>query len=193
MQDKAVDEAKQRRAHRLDTISILDRVADRRPNAGQLFEDRLLDVAQLFTWGDEDHYGRERPLANTWHGRFPWENLGAAGWRGTSKVGAFPPNCYGLHDMAGNVWEWTADFFTPRHPGEALHPCCVPTNPRVTSDAETYDPNMPDAHIPRKVIKGGSHLCAPSYCLRYRPAARQGEALDSSTSYIGFRCIQRNA
>jgi formylglycine-generating enzyme len=149
-----------------------------------------LDEA-LFTWGDEDHYGSERPLANTWHGRFPWENLGAAGWRGTSKVGAFPANGYGLQDMAGNVWEWTADFFTPRHPGEASHPCCVPTNPRVTSDAEAYDLNMPDSHIPRKVIKGGSHLCAPSYCLRYRPAARQGEALDSSTSHIGFRCIRR--
>jgi formylglycine-generating enzyme len=145
----------------------------------------------LFTWGDEDHYGHEPPLANTWHGRFPWENLGAAGWRGTSNVGAFPPNGYGLHDMAGNVWEWTADFFTPRHPGEASHPCCVPTNPRVTSNAEAFDPKMPDSHIPRKVIKGGSHLCAPSYCLRYRPAARQGEALDSSTSHIGFRCVQR--
>ena len=146
----------------------------------------------LFTWGEDDHYGGERPLANTWHGRFPWENLGAAGWRGTSRVGAFPPNGYGLHDMAGNVWEWTADFFTPRHPGEASHPCCVPSNPRVTSDAEAYDPTMPDSHIPRKVIKGGSHLCAPSYCLRYRPAARQGEALDSSTSHIGFRCVARN-
>ena len=145
----------------------------------------------VFTWGDEDHNGGAQPRANTWQGRFPWENLGAAGYRGTSKVGAFPPNGYGLYDMAGNVWEWTSDFFTPRHPEEAPSPCCVPSNPRVTSDAESFDLRAPDSHIPRKVIKGGSHLCAPEYCLRYRPAARQGEALDSSTGHIGFRCVVR--
>ncbi len=142
----------------------------------------------IFTWGDEDHNGTGRLLANTWQGRFPWENLGAAGWRGTSKVGTFPANGYGLDDMAGNVWEWTSDFFTPRHPDEAPSPCCVPRNPRVASPERSYDLEGPDPQIPRKVIKGGSHLCAPSYCLRYRPAARQGEALDSSTSHIGFRC-----
>ncbi len=148
-----------------------------------------LDAA-LFTWGDEDQ-GPERLMANTWQGRFPWENLGAAGFRGTSKVGAFPANGYGLFDMAGNVWEWTADFFSPRHPEEAPSPCCVPRNPRVASPEGSYDAAAPDAHIPRMVIKGGSHLCAPSYCLRYRPAARQGEAIDSSTSHIGFRCVLR--
>lgn len=142
----------------------------------------------IFTWGDVDHNDTGRLLANTWQGRFPWENLGAAGWRGTSKVGAFPPNGYGLYDMAGNVWEWTSDFFSPRHPEEASSPCCVPRNPRVTSPDESYEVGAPAAHIPRKVIKGGSHLCAPSYCLRYRPAARQAEALDTSTSHIGFRC-----
>jgi formylglycine-generating enzyme len=144
----------------------------------------------LFTWGDRDQDGA-RPMANTWQGRFPWENLGAAGFRGTSKVGAFPANGYGLFDMAGNVWEWTSDFFSPRHPDEAPSPCCAPQNPRVLTPEGSYDQSAPDAHIPRKVIKGGSHLCAPSYCLRYRPAARQGEALDSSTSHIGFRCVVR--
>jgi formylglycine-generating enzyme required for sulfatase activity len=144
----------------------------------------------LFTWGDQDH-GPERPLANTWQGRFPWENLGANGFRGTSEVGAFPPNGYGLFDLAGNVWEWTADFYSPRHPDEAPRPCCVPHNPRVASPDGSFDFASPAAHIPRKVIKGGSHLCSPSYCLRYRPAARQGEALDSSTSHIGFRCVVR--
>jgi len=144
----------------------------------------------IFTWGDGDHHGG-RLMANTWQGRFPWENLGAAGYRGTSKVGVFPANGYGLFDMAGNVWEWTSDFFSPRHPDEAASSCCVPSNPRVTSAEGSYDRNAPDAHIPRKVIKGGSHLCAPSYCLRYRPAARQGEALDSSTGHIGFRCVLR--
>ena len=144
----------------------------------------------LFTWGERDH-GPGNLMANTWQGRFPWENLGADGYRGTSKVGAFPANGYGLFDMAGNVWEWTSDFFTPRHPDEATSSCCVPHNPRVVSPEHSYDRKGLDAHIPRKVIKGGSHLCAPSYCLRYRPAARQGEALDSSTSHIGFRCVDR--
>ncbi|MFN8215811.1 MAG: formylglycine-generating enzyme family protein [Solirubrobacterales bacterium] len=143
----------------------------------------------IFTWGEVDHNETGTLLANTWQGRFPWENLGAAGWRGTSKVGAFPPNGYGLYDMAGNVWEWTSDFFTTRHPDEAPSPCCVPHNPRVSSPEDSYEVGAPAAHIPRKVIKGGSHLCAPSYCFRYRPAARQAEALDSSTSHIGFRCV----
>ena len=147
----------------------------------------------VFTWGDEDHYGAERLLANTWPGRFPWENLGADGWRGTSRVGSFPANGFGLYDMAGNVWEWTCDYFAPRHPEEASSPCCVPRNPRVSSAAESYDFGAPGEDIPRKVIKGGSHLCAPSYCLRYRPAARQAEALDSATSHIGFRCVVRDA
>lgn len=135
----------------------------------------------MFTWGDE-HTPGGRHMANTWQGAFPWQNLASDGYVGTSPVGAFPPNGYGLYDMAGNVWEWTSDCFTPHH---ATHPpksCCVPRNPRVESA---------DAHIPRRVVKGGSHLCAPGYCLRYRPAARQGEAVETSTSHIGFRCIAR--
>jgi sulfatase modifying factor 1 len=88
--------------------------------------------------------------------------------------------------MAGNVWEWTSDYFSPRHPDEVARPCCAPRNPQVTS------PVLSEA-IPRRVIKGGSHLCAPSYCLRYRPAARQGEAVDTSTGHIGFRCVVRAA
>jgi len=144
----------------------------------------------IYTWGDEEQ-DPARPLANTWQGRFPWENLGAAGYRGTSRVGSFPPNGYGLFDMAGNVWEWTSDFFTQRHPEQAASSCCVPRNPRVASAEGSFDLAAPGPRFPRKVIKGGSHLCAPSYCLRYRPAARQGEALDSSTSHIGFRCVVR--
>jgi sulfatase modifying factor 1 len=99
-------------------------------------------------------------------------------------VGTFPPNGFGLQDMAGNVWEWTADHFTLRHSDEVERPCCVPRNPQVTSP-------VLEERIPRRVIKGGSHLCAPSYCLRYRPAARQGEAVDTSTGHIGFRCVVR--
>lgn len=143
-----------------------------------------------YVWGDEFAPG-DRLMANTWQGQFPWQNLATDGYEGTSPVGAFPANGYGLLDMAGNVWEWTRDFFTPRHPGEAGKACCIPHNPRVDSPQQSYLPNQPGAHIPRQVVKGGSHLCAPNYCLRYRPAARQGEAIDTSTSHIGFRCIVR--
>jgi formylglycine-generating enzyme required for sulfatase activity len=145
-----------------------------------------------FAWGDDERpEGRE--LANTWQGEFPWQNLKLDGFEGTSPAGSFPPNGYGLFDMTGNVWEWTADFFTPRHPDDVQSPCCAPRNPRVSSPDASFALGQPGAHIPRRVIKGGSHLCAPNYCLRYRPAARQGEAVDSSTSHIGFRCVVRDA
>jgi formylglycine-generating enzyme len=140
----------------------------------------------VFVWGDE-HFPAGRPMANTWQGEFPWQNLKADGFEGTSPVGSFPPNGYGLYDMTGNVWEWTSDWFDVRA-GETENPCCVPRNPRVDSPAASY---VPGESIPRKVIKGGSHLCAPNYCLRYRPAARQAEAVDTSTGHIGFRCVIR--
>jgi formylglycine-generating enzyme required for sulfatase activity len=107
-----------------------------------------LDGAR-FAWGDDD----DPALANRWVGEFPWR-----GHRGTSPVGAHPANGYGLYDMTGNVWEWTAD---------------------------------PLDHPARRAIKGGSHLCSPSYCLRYRPAARQSQDVDTSTSHLGFRCVVR--
>jgi formylglycine-generating enzyme required for sulfatase activity len=129
-----------------------------------------------YAWGEE-LMPRGRVMANTWHGRFPYENLRPHGFTGTSPVGTFPANGFGLFDACGNVWEWTSDLFHPR-PG-ADHACCAPTRP-ASGDA-----------IPERVIKGGSHLCAPNYCLRYRPAARQGEAVDTSTSHIGFRCVMR--
>ena len=130
-------------------------------------------------------------MANTWQGEFPWQNLLLDKHLRTSPVRSFPPNGYGLYDMAGNVWEWTADFFTPRHPDEAEHSCCAPRNPRVLSPDGSYQLGRPGATIPRRVTKGGSHLCAPNYCHRYRPAARQGEAVDTSTGHIGFRCVSR--
>jgi formylglycine-generating enzyme required for sulfatase activity len=144
-----------------------------------------------FAWGDE-HFPGGRPAANTWQGQFPWQNLKLDGYEGTSPVGAFEPNGYGLYDVCGNVWEWTSDWFTSRHPdpAPAAAPCCAPPNLRSESSVEGCAPR-PGEDIPRKVIKGGSHLCAPNYCLRYRPAARQGEAIDTSTTHIGFRCIVR--
>jgi formylglycine-generating enzyme required for sulfatase activity len=130
-------------------------------------------------------------MTNHWQGEFPWENRKAAGYEGTSPVGTFPANGYGLYDMTGNVWEWTEDYFTPRHPEEPAKACCVPVNPRVASPDRSYAVGQPGEHIPRRVIKGGSHLCAPNYCLRYRPSARQAETVETSTGHLGFRCVVR--
>jgi len=147
----------------------------------------------LFTWGN-DHNPDGQVMANTWQGEFPWQNLLEDGYERTSPVGTFPANGYGLFDMAGNVWEWTSDYFAPRHTATDVdeHPCCTPHNPRVQSPDSSYDEsNTRVTRIARRVIKGGSHLCAPNYCLRYRPAARQPQMEDSSMSHIGFRCIVR--
>ena len=145
-----------------------------------------------FTWGDE-FAPKGRMMANTWQGEFPWQNLLLDRYEGTSPVETYPGNGYGLYDMAGNVWEWTSDYFVTRPAEQVQHACCTPRNPRVTSAEASLVPGEPGAHIPRRVIKGGSHLCAPNYCLRYRPAARQSETVDTSTSHLGFRCIVRGA
>ncbi len=126
-----------------------------------------------YAWGEEPFPGG-RAMANTWQGEFPWQNLRIDGYEGTSPWGTYPANGYGLYDMTGNVWEWTCDRFQAADAEQ----CC--TGPSAEDDA-----------FPRNVIKGGSHLCAPNYCLRYRPAARQFEAVDTSTGHIGFRCVVR--
>ena len=145
----------------------------------------------VFAWGDR-HFPDGRPMANTWQGEFPWQNLKLDGFAGTSPVGSFPPNGYGLFDITGNVWEWTCDWFSARSADGGQHACCAPQNPRVTDVEESYAPaGEPGGQIPRKVIKGGSHLCAPNYCLRYRPSARQAQMVDTSTMHLGFRCIVR--
>jgi formylglycine-generating enzyme len=144
----------------------------------------------VFAWGDE-FTPHGRVMANTWQGDFPWRSLKSRRRQGTSAVGEFPANGFGLYDMTGNVWEWTSDYFVTGSAQPAGDGCCTLRNPRVTSAEDSLVPGQPGAQIPRRVIKGGSHLCAPSYCLRYRPAARQGEAVDTSTSHLGFRCIQR--
>jgi formylglycine-generating enzyme required for sulfatase activity len=129
-----------------------------------------------YAWG-EDVKPNGRLMANTWQGRFPYQNTGANGWVGTSPVGSFPPNGFGLSDMIGNVWEWTTTDYVGGH--AVVSPCCA-------SSSGSAGPN-PDQTM-RKALKGGSHLCAPEYCLRYRAAARSPQSLDTSTTHIGFRC-----
>ena len=141
-----------------------------------------------YPWGDDPN-PKGKQMANTWQGEFPWQNLLLDGYAGTSPVRHYPANGFGLYDVVGNVWEWTADFFTSHHTADVERACCAPHNPRVTSPDSSFAPGQTDAHHARRVIKGGSHLCAPSYCLRYRPAARQGETIDTSTAHIGFRCV----
>jgi formylglycine-generating enzyme required for sulfatase activity len=148
-----------------------------------------LDGAE-FAWGDELMPGGRR-MANTWQGLFPHQNLAQDGFERTSSVKAFPPNGYGLYDMIGNVWEWTTDWYAPKHEADAPKACCIPENPRGGSEAGSYDSCQPQIRIPRRVVKGGSHLCAPNYCRRYRPAARHAQPIDTSMSHVGFRCIIR--
>lgn len=145
--------------------------------------------ATTYAWGDErDPAGVV--MANTWRGRFPYLNTGANGWTGTSPVGSFPANGYGLYDLIGNVWEWTSTYYAPSHlepddesaEPQQPHSCCGADSRAALASAE------PASRVPRRVLKGGSHLCAPEYCLRYRPAARSAQAEDSPTSHVGFRC-----
>ena len=136
-----------------------------------------------FAWGDELHPGG-RPMANTFQGDFPHHNSLLDGWERTSPVGSFPPNGYGLLDMIGNVWEWTDDWYGG-HAATVANPggCCR----EASIDAGSQHGNQP-----RKVVKGGSFLCAPSYCRRYRPAARMAQGIDTATCHMGFRCVVRS-
>jgi len=130
-----------------------------------------------YAWGEETKPGGQL-MANTWQGYFPYLNTGAVGWIGTSPVGLFPANDFGLSDMIGNVWEWTTTTYQARH--VVMPPCCAPSRTLA---------RPVDDQTARKALKGGSHLCAPEYCLRYRPAARSPQSLDTSTTHIGFRCV----
>ncbi|MER9274987.1 formylglycine-generating enzyme family protein [Mesorhizobium sp. M0643] len=146
-----------------------------------------LDGAE-YVWGDELTPGGMH-MANTWQGDFPFRNAVDDGFEHTAPVGSFPPNGYGLYDMAGNVWQWTIDWYQEHKAIDS--PCCTAVNPRGGNRETSYDARLPDIKIPRKVTKGGSHLCAPNYCRRYRPAGRMAQPVDTSISHLGFRCIVR--
>ena len=149
---------------------------------------------RAFIWGD-DATPQGEFLANFWQGGFPYHNSEADGFSGTAPVGSFPPNDFGLYDMAGNVWEWTNDWYGDHHaaddPDLAEKSCCIPTNPRGPAEGGSYDQVMPHIKIPRKVVKGGSFLCADEYCQRYRPAARRPQMIDTGMSHVGFRTMKR--
>lgn len=144
-----------------------------------------------FAWGDELR-PNGRLMANYWQGRFPWENLAEDWCKRTSPVGKFPPNGFGLYDMIGNVWEWTCDLFGDAIAGSAVR-CCSASQSNRERGPVNHDSPSPRTVAPRKVLKGGSHLCAPSYCQRYRPAARYAQPIDSPASHTGFRCIVRRS
>ena len=149
-----------------------------------------LDGAE-FAWEGHELMPGGQPMANTWQGEFPWQNLLTDGYEKTSPVGSYAPNGYGLYDMIGNTWEWTIDWYSQKHTADPAKACCIPQNPRGGAEEQSYDACQPNIKIPRKVIKGGSFLCAPSYCRRYRPAARHAEPIDTSTCHLSFRCIKR--
>jgi formylglycine-generating enzyme len=141
-----------------------------------------------YSWGEHRMPGG-RVMANTWIGEFPVTGGPSGGTGATTAAGSYPPNGYGLHDMAGNVWEWTIDWYCDHHAPEPARSCCSSGSER---QIESFDPAQPEIRIPRKVLKGGSFLCAPNYCHRFRPAARQPQMIDTASCHIGFRCIVRS-
>lgn len=166
-----------------DARAYADWAAKRLPSEAQWeFAARGGLIGRDFVWGDAIEPDG-RVMANTWQGEFPWKCVSRGGAR-TMPVGQFPPNAYGLYDMAGNVWEWTNDWYAAEGATRVTSPCCA-------GDARerSFDPCQPGTRIPRKVLKGGSFLCSPSYCLRFRPAARSPQAVDTGMSHVGFRCV----
>lgn len=135
-----------------------------------------------FAWGHEPYPGGV-PQANTWLGRFPYDNRGVGD---AAPVGSYPANGYGLYDMIGNVWEWTSDLYAPRHLPLRENGIDAGGRPNLLSESDAEF----GARARRRVLKGGSHLCSPEYCLRFRPAARSPQSEDTAMSHVGFRCAR---
>ena len=148
-----------------------------------------------YVWGDEP-FSEEHPQCNNFQGDFPHHNTAGDGYARTSPVKAFPPNGYGLYDMAGNVWQWTSDYYrvdahdlsVSEIAMSGMDHCVNPTGPKGS-----YDPTRPMQDVTERVTKGGSFLCNPSYCESYRPTARRGTPPDTGTEHIGFRCAKTAA
>lgn len=148
-----------------------------------------------YPWGDEERPGG-RFMLNRWTGQFPYHNDASDGFVGTSPVGSFPANGYGLYDMGGNAWNWCSDLYradTYSKQAESSRVCCDPTGPKTTQ-GETVIPGDPSPPMvpgaERRVTKGGSFLCHPDYCESYRPSARRGTPPDTGSSHVGFRCAK---
>jgi formylglycine-generating enzyme required for sulfatase activity len=136
-----------------------------------------------FAWGDEMQPNGQW-MANTFQGHFPDHNTGEDGYAGTAPVKSFPPNGYGVYDLIGNVWEWTGDWYATDLYGQRV-------GGRVVHDPQGPDHahNPAEPYSPQRVIKGGSFLCSPTYCVNYRPSARSGTTFDTGMSHVGFRCV----
>ena len=145
-------------------------------------------AGKRYPWGDEFQPNGEW-MANTFQGTFPVKDTADDGHTGVTAVAQYPPNGYGVYDMAGNVWQWTSDWY--RDHGVIDSPCCTAVNPRGGTREGSFNPRQQSVRIGRKATKGGSHLCAPNYCRRYRPAARMAQPVDTSISHLGFRLIIR--
>ena len=137
--------------------------------------------ARANVWGDAP-FDEARPQCNIWQGEFPHRNTAKDGYERTAPAKSFPPNGYGLYDMAGNVWEWCADWYQrDLYRSRAGRLTVNPLGPE-----RTIDPLRP--FEPQRVQKGGSFLCHDSYCSRYRPSARHGCSPDTGMAHVGFRC-----
>lgn len=139
-----------------------------------------------YAWGDSFE-PQSVPLANYWRGVFPFSHVEQRKYLSTP-VRTYPPNAFGLVDMIGNVWEWTEDWYGEAKRSPLTAKCCVPRNPKGGAIEDSFDQADPKMRIGRKVLKGGSHLCAENYCQRYRPAARISQPVDTTTGHVGFRC-----
>ncbi|QOV88777.1 formylglycine-generating enzyme family protein [Humisphaera borealis] len=141
-----------------------------------------------YTWGD-DPFDPKKSHANIWQGKFPYENSLEDGYDTAAPVGQYKPNNYGLYDMAGNVWEWASDWFSPLTYGEQAAGGKTAVNPQGPD--QSVDPD--GAGVPKRSIRGGSFLCSDSYCSSYRPSARMHTSPDSGTNHQGLRTVMTKA